>query len=104
MRGTPYGDIEAWVRGDDAYYAGPEDYPADVVPMVDADILDAARWRPRLLILYSVTSSAMLAVAPRKSWEHAVRRHASGPRGFRPAIAWPKGHIKNLAWLKYTLL
>ena len=104
IRGTVFGDVDAWVREDSAHFAGAEDYPADLVPVVDADLLDAARWRPRLLLLYSTTSRVLLAVAPRKSWESAVRRHASGPRGFRQAIAWPKVHIKNLAWLKYTLL
>lgn len=104
IRGTVFGDVDAWVREDSAHFAGAEDYPADLVPVVDADLLDAARWRPRLLLLYSTTSRVLLAVAPRKSRESAVRRHASGPRGFRPALAWPKGHIKNLAWLKYALL
>lgn len=104
LRGTPVGDVEAWVRPDPAHFFGPLDYPAEHVPVVDVDLWEATAPRPRLLLVVSTTTRAIIVCAPRKTYTAWVRRQVDGPRGYMAAMTCPRGQLKTFAWLKNLLL
>ena len=104
VRGTPVGEFEAWVRADPAHFFDPAGYPGELVPVVDVDLWEAASPRPRLLIVVSAASRAMLVCSPRRTYRTWVRRGIDGARGFVPAFTCPRGQLKTFAWLKQALL
>lgn len=104
LRNTPLGDLEAWVRADDAHFFGPLDYPDRLVPVVDADLWDRAAPRPRLLFVVSRVTRAMLVCSPRRTWTAWTRRSVTGPRGFMLAMTCPREQTKSLHWLKNQIL
>lgn len=104
VRNTPIGDFEAWVRADPAHFFDPAGYPGERVPVVDVDLWEAASPRPRLLLVVSAASRAMLVCSPRRTHTAWVRRGVDGPRGFVPAFTCPRGQLKTFAWLKQALL
>lgn len=104
LRGTPIGDIWVWVRTDGAHFFGPNDYPAPMVPIVDVDVWEAAAPRPRLLLVASSATRALLVCSVRKTYTAWVRQSVSGPRGFMPAFTCPREQLKTFGWLKSTLL
>lgn len=104
LRNTPVGDIEAWVRPDDAHFFDPLGYPASMVPVVDVDLWEQASPRPRLLLVVSRVTRVMLVCSPRKTYTSWVRLAVSGPRGFAPAFTCPREQLKSFSWLKTTLL
>lgn len=104
LRNTPVGDVEAWVRCDPAHFFDPLGYPHELVPVVDADLWEAASPHPRLLFVVSSTTRALIICSPRRTYTSWVRRAVDGPRGYMTAMTCPRGQMKSLSWLKNTVL
>jgi len=104
LRGTPLGDLDAWIRPDPAHFFDPAGYPGELVPVVDVDLWEAAAPHPRLLLVVSTVTRAMLVCSPRRTYTSWVRRSVDGPRGYLPAMHCPKGQLKTFGWLKNKLV
>lgn len=104
LRNTPLGDLEAWIRPDPAHFFDSIGYPDALVPVVDVDLWDAAAPRPRLLLVVSTVTRALIVCSPRRTYTSWVRREVTGPRGFMPAMTCPREQTKSLHWLKLQIL